>query len=44
MHKINCPKCKYSWKTKSKLKYITCPSCQRKTKNIHIQKMKGGKT
>lgn len=31
--KLTCPKCKYSWETKSKLNWITCPSCQSKMKN-----------
>jgi len=31
---MKCPKCNHKWETKSKLLYVTCPSCQRKTKNI----------
>jgi len=28
--KLKCPKCKYSWITKGRLLYTTCPNCQRK--------------
>lgn len=31
--KIRCKKCGYSWDTKSKLIYITCPNCYNKVKN-----------
>ena len=31
--KIKCPKCKYSWKTKAKMWWITCPNCRNKIKN-----------
>lgn len=31
--KLTCPKCKHTWETKSKLKLVTCPSCQLKVKN-----------
>lgn len=31
--KITCPKCEHEWKTKSKLKLVTCPGCQLKVKN-----------
>jgi len=31
--KVKCPKCGHKQKTKSKLLYITCSSCQRKIKN-----------
>ena len=27
---IECPKCKYKWKTRSKLLNVTCPNCMRK--------------
>lgn len=30
---IVCLNCGYSWKTKSELLMITCPSCQLKVKN-----------
>lgn len=29
---ITCPKCSYSWESKSKLKFVSCPSCLRKVK------------
>ena len=32
MVKITCPKCKYTWETKTKMKFVTCPSCQLKVK------------
>jgi len=25
--KLKCSKCNYAWETKSKLKYVSCPSC-----------------
>lgn len=28
---VNCSSCKYKWTTKSQLKYVTCPSCGKKT-------------
>lgn len=28
---VKCTNCEYEWWTKSVLKYITCPSCGRKT-------------
>lgn len=31
---IKCPKCKYAWETKTKLKMVTCPSCQLKVKLV----------
>lgn len=30
---IKCPKCSHEWETKSKLKLVTCPSCNIKIKN-----------
>jgi len=27
---LKCDKCQHPWNTKSVLKYVTCPSCQRK--------------
>ena len=30
--KAKCPKCKYEWESKSKLIFITCPSCMQKFK------------
>jgi len=28
--KIKCVNCNYEWETKSELKFVTCPNCQRK--------------
>lgn len=33
---MKCHKCGHSWYTKSKLKMVTCPSCNQKTPNITI--------
>jgi len=30
--KIKCQKCKYEWNTKSKMIWVTCPSCQKKVR------------
>ena len=30
--KIKCTHCGYEWETKSKLNFVTCPSCQKKVK------------
>ncbi|MEM4570711.1 MAG: hypothetical protein QXE66_05330 [Desulfurococcaceae archaeon] len=30
---ITCPKCGYTWFTKGRLKYITCPNCHYKIRN-----------
>jgi len=38
MKKVKCPKCKHEWETKSKLKMVTCPSCQLKVKIEENQK------
>jgi len=38
--KIKCPKCSYEWKTKSKMVYVTCPSCRLKIKNTSIKTFK----
>ena len=32
-HIGKCKKCGYEWKTKSKLMFISCPSCMQKVKN-----------
>jgi len=32
---INCDKCGYQWHTRSKLKMVTCPSCNQKIRNPH---------
>jgi len=37
--KVKCPNCKYEWETKSKLIFVTCPSCQLKVK---VKDLKGG--
>ena len=36
--KIKCPKCDHEWETKSKLKFVTCPSCQLK---VRVEEKKG---
>lgn len=28
MNKVKCSKCGYEWETKSKLQYVSCPSCR----------------
>jgi len=30
---ITCPKCEYSWHTRSKLQMVSCPSCNQKIRN-----------
>lgn len=35
--KVKCPNCEYEWETKSKLIFITCPSCQKKFKKEDAQ-------
>lgn len=32
MKKVKCSKCGHGWETQSKLKMVTCPSCQLKVK------------
>jgi flagellin FlaB len=32
---IKCTKCGYQWHTRSKLKMVTCPSCNQKIRNTH---------
>jgi protein-arginine kinase activator protein McsA len=27
LQEAKCPKCKYSWSTKSKMRNVTCPNC-----------------
>ena len=34
--KIKCPNCKYEWDTKSKLLWVTCPSCRLKVQNLPL--------
>lgn len=38
--KIKCTNCKYEWETKSKMMFITCPNCGRKTKNSNYKQEK----
>lgn len=38
--KAKCPKCKYEWETKSKLIFITCPSCMLKFRREKEDKSK----
>jgi len=35
---IKCHKCGHQWRTKSKLKMVTCPSCNQKIPNIAIRR------
>jgi len=38
-----CEKCGYKWMTRSKLLYVTCPSCRRTVRNNYVlKKMKEG--
>lgn len=30
---MKCPKCNYEWETKSKMVFVSCPSCLLKVKN-----------
>lgn len=32
--RVHCPKCEYEWDTKSKLKFVTCPSCYSKVNSV----------
>lgn len=34
---VICPKCKHIWETKSEMIWVTCPSCQIKTKIREIR-------
>jgi len=36
-HIVECEKCGYRWHTTSKLKKVTCPSCNQKTPNIPLR-------
>ena len=36
--KVKCKFCGYEWKTKSKMIYVSCPSCLRKVKIREIRK------
>ena len=35
---MKCAKCEHEWETKSKLKLVTCPSCNLKVPNIKDDK------
>ena len=37
MKEVNCKKCGYTWNTKSKMAYVSCPSCLQK---INIKSIK----
>ncbi len=37
--KVKCKRCEYSWLTKSKMFFVSCPRCNNKCK---INKLKGG--
>jgi len=37
---IECVHCGYKWQTKSKLLYVTCPSCHRATPNTTLKNVK----
>lgn len=41
---VQCESCDYSWETISRLNYVTCPKCQRKTKieNNEVKESKNG--
>lgn len=36
-HELQCPKCEYKWKTKSKLFWVSCPSCLHKVKQAEVR-------
>jgi len=36
--KIECPNCKYKWETKSKLMFVSCPSCLKKVQTKQVEK------
>ena len=33
--RLICNHCGYEWQTKSKLIWVSCPSCMKKVRNIH---------
>jgi len=35
---VKCPKCGYEWRTRSKLRMVTCPSCNKKVPNKPLQR------
>lgn len=34
---IKCNKCRYEWKTKSKLKHVSCPNCLHKVERFEYE-------
>jgi len=38
-HIVECQKCGYKWHTRSKLKLVTCPSCNQKTPNTPLRRL-----
>ena len=38
-HIVECQKCGYRWHTRSKLKLVTCPSCNQKTPNTPLRRL-----
>ena len=38
-HTVECQKCGYRWRTRSKLKMVTCPSCNQKTPNKTLRRL-----
>ena len=34
---MKCEKCGYEWQTVSKHKYVCCPHCQQKVKNLDVE-------
>lgn len=41
--KLICKKCKHTWETKTKLRMVTCPSCQLKVKIKEQEVKQNGK-
>jgi len=35
---VKCSHCGYEWDTRSRLKFVTCPNCRLKTKNMEVEK------
>lgn len=42
--KIKCDKCKYEWETKSKLRFVSCPSCLQKVQIKEVDKNGNNRT
>ena len=38
-HIVECQKCGYKWHTRSRLKLVTCPSCNQKTPNTPLRRL-----